>query len=346
MCIKVHFDGLEMDILAFHLFLRCAKGPATDLAVVADCLRDGFIGLGSMRELAQMMEEAVASTAPDPEAYGITQESQSEGLAALYELIATMEGRLEERLNQFQGEFEDQIAALQERSIPDENRIYPSAFVSEFYTGKTPVPNRVSMIFGGLICTELGRLGLRSTVGREETATGPRNVYGPTHLAAFEAALLLLEAALIEDSLGTTGTPIGTGRASRLGDYFFYKMSHVNRAELFRDISDQKLQLAVGEGAKETILRDRQDQLRFTFYNVARKLCADQNLDNHGPLPRDFLDTAFAEASRVYDEARVAKKTKADETEAAKIMKKEQKESARVAKAESKAASSKRPRQS
>jgi hypothetical protein len=103
----------------------------------------------------------------------------------------------------------------------------------------------------------------------------------------------------------------------RAGDYFCFAMTKLDTAVLFRDVSDKKLELAA-DYDKAIIMRHREDQLKFKFYDFMRDLCLVEDINSSGLLPRDLLDAAMSKASEAYARARVAKKTKMEETAVAK----------------------------
>ncbi len=202
-------DGTKLDFLGFHLFLRCCKGPASDLTTVEDAVRGAFIGLGDLREASKILEEISKSEATTEEqaSYGVDGKTQADSLEALRAQVAsivedfsevktkveTMDTTVEtmgtvvetigttvdtmgttvETMGTTVETMGTAVETLRTNIIPSPNRIYVCGYMDKHFAYESTALPRLEVLrlFGGLVSKLLGDKGLRETIGKEETTT-------------------------------------------------------------------------------------------------------------------------------------------------------------------------------
>jgi hypothetical protein len=61
--VRLDAENLKGDLLAFALFARCCRGPVSDSIIVADALRDAFVGLGDFCPVLELLNDTLAACA-------------------------------------------------------------------------------------------------------------------------------------------------------------------------------------------------------------------------------------------------------------------------------------------
>jgi hypothetical protein len=317
-------NGTKMDLMAFHLFVRCCSGPVSDLTTAQGGLRAAFVGLGDLREASKVLEEISRSEASPKEqaSYGIDAETQADALVALRAQVASI---AEEFV-----EVKTDVDILKTNIIPAPNRIYVCGYIdTHFDYSSTELPRlRVLCLFGGLVSRLLGEKGLRETIGSEETS-GPwkkRNVYDDrVHLESFHECLATLSAHCATE-LEKLGEETCFHRSHR--NLYDSALGEVDKDELFKDMTDTKLADAGDDrDERERVFIEREKGLWYIFKT---ELEVKERASGGTAATEDLAGEAFEKAVALYTQRRLDKKNK--ETE-----KKKQKAAKAVAKAVAKA---------
>jgi hypothetical protein len=92
-------NGTKMDLVAFHLFIRCCGGPISNITIAQDTLRAAFIGLGDLREASKVLEEISRSEASAEEqmSFGIDAKSQADALIAIRKALVDQQQQPKKR---------------------------------------------------------------------------------------------------------------------------------------------------------------------------------------------------------------------------------------------------------
>jgi hypothetical protein len=313
-------EGTKMDFMAFHLFIRCCKGPASDFICAEDALRSTFIGLGDLREaskiLAEIISNSQATSTEEQASYGIDEKTQADAVAGLRIQVEGIKEELSEVKTKV-GVMNEEMDILMTNIIPAPNRIYVCGYMDKHFAYESTTLPRLDVLrlFGGLVSKLLGEKGLRETIGKEETTTASfasgqwkqRNVYDDRiHLEAFGECFKTLPLHL----------PGELAKFRREEEYRFKRsvrdlyneaLTDVNKDELFKDVGDTKLKDAGEDREKrERIFIDREQGLWFIFkkeYEVLQRSSSDGG----------FAEAAFKSAAALYTKRRMDKKNKEDE---------------------------------
>lgn len=294
--------GTKMDLVAFHLFVRSCPGPISDLAAVDDSLTGAFIGLGDLGVAARILEEVSHSSATEEErrSFGVTPETDA---AALQDIKNTIAG-IEQNIQDVRAD----VAVLQVNAIPEEDRLFPSAFLHEqnFQTPEGVSFGAVCKALGSLVTKAISKDNLRDTIAKEPTEYGFRNVYRRSihekyFQSSFEAfpdaiqELLEQSVSFGQELLGQSGpTSFGSSPGADF-DAFLLRMSSEDRDFYFKDVGDTALADATTELQRTEILSKRITAARFVY--IAHRRALDGGLVTKTPL-QVFMDSMTAYLQR------------------------------------------------
>lgn len=309
-------DGTKMDFMAFHLFIRCCKGPASDFICAEDALRSTFIGLGDLREASKILAEIISNsqvaTTEEQASYGIDEKTQADAVAGLRIQVAGIKEELSEVKTKVES-MNEEMDILMTNIIPAPYRLFVCGYVDERFDYKsTELPReRILRVFGGLVTQALGECGMRDTIGTESTSYGQRNVYDiRVHLECFDKCYKeKLPARIVEELVKFR---VQETRNVNLGnrDFFNQAVDQENRDELFKDITDTKLADAGSDPIeRERVFYDRSNSMWFIFkkeLDIATKAGGEDDVTVN-------RTNVFESCKKIYTQRRMDNKTKQDE---------------------------------
>lgn len=182
------------------------------------------------------------------------------------------------------------VAVLQVNAIPEEDRLFPSAFLREqnFQTPEGVSFGAVCKALGSLVTKAISKDNLRDTIAKEPTEYGFRNVYRRSiHEKYFQSSFEDLPDA-IQELLAQSGpTSFGLSPGADF-DAFLLRMSSEERDFYFKDVGDTALADATTELQRTEILSKRITAARFIY--IAHRRALDGALVTKTPL-QVFMDS-------------------------------------------------------
>ena len=314
-------ESTKMDLIAFHLFVRCCKGPASDLALTKDALRGAFIGLGDVREAVKVLEEISKSDASKEEqsSYGIDEKTQQEALETLRKQVDSIEEQMCEVQMAVEG-LDDDLEFLKTQIIPAPHRLYIGAYVDKHFDySTTKLPrDEVLKAFGSLVTQAINEKGMRATLGHD----GQRNIYDDRiHLDFFDDCLANKFENKLAEELVRFEAAAARERNAHARIFFEKAVDREDEAELFKDMTDSKLSDAGDDPVERArVLHDRRRSFCFVFkreLSVRDKASCGYTLEE-----------VYQQAKKTYIQQRLDKKEKEEQ----KKRRREEKNAAAAAK--------------